>query len=335
MKKNSESYDRVYKSYDCTIDTLQETLDTFGVAVIPNIILENELVDIREKMFQELSHVTKNHDVPIIKEDPNTWRTLSTLRPLHGMLFQTYGLGHSQFAWDIRQHPAIANVFSKLWNVNKEDLITSFDGVSISLPPEITGFGWHTKDWYHCDQRFSNSKLHTIQGLVGCYDINEGDATLTVLEGSNKFHKDFALEFKMTKNNSDWTLLKEHQTAYYLSKGCQKTFVKASAGSLVLWDSRTIHAGSGPLKGRPNENTRLVVYTCQKPKIFATPNDLNKKQNAFNKKLMTNHDPCNVKLFDPLPRFYSKKQKDDSCHEKLNPVVDPVLTDLGKSLCGF
>ena len=272
---------REYKNYDCTIETLQETLDTYGVAVLPNIIPQEELEVIKDKMFTTLTSMTKNLINPVTREAPESWKSIFTMQPLHGMLFQNFGLGHAQFAWDIRQDPRINDVFAKLWNVNGSELLSSFDGVSISFPPETTGKGWHTADWYHSDQRFSFSGLHTVQGLVGCYDTNEGDATLTVLEGSNKFHREFSERFSLTENDSDWYKLKDHEIAFYESKGCTKKYIQATAGSLVLWDSRTIHAGSGPLPSRPVPNTRLVVYTCQKPKQYATPIDTTKKQTAF------------------------------------------------------
>jgi len=39
----------------------------------------------------------------------------------------------------VRQNPKVVNVFQKLWN--KEEVLTSFDGASIHLPPEKTNKG--------------------------------------------------------------------------------------------------------------------------------------------------------------------------------------------------
>lgn len=321
---------RVYKNYDCSLDQVQEYLDKYGVAVIPDVLKLDELITIREKMFTTLTDMTKNFDVPFQKNEPTSWKTIFNMKPLHGMLFQTFALGHAQFAWDIRQHPQVNSIFAKLWNVQGDELLSSFDGVTISLPPEITGKGWHIGDWYHSDQRFSNNNLHTIQGFINCYDIEEGDGTLTVLESSNKYHKTFAEKFGMTNHSSDWYRLKDNEIDFYNNLGCQKIYVKAKAGSLVLWDSRTIHAGSGPLQDRAKQNTRLVVYVCQKPRIYASAEDIDKKIKAFENQVLTSHDPCNVRLFD---KFSMRSKK--IIREKVILPDEPVLTELGRKLIGF
>lgn len=324
---------RVYKNYDCTPETLQETLDRYGVAVIPNLIPKEELEVIKEKMFVTLTEMTQGLDVPFNKDNQNTWKSILTMQPLHGMLFQSFGLGHAQFAWDIRQDPRVNEIFAKLWGVNGNELLSSFDGVSISFPPEITGSGWHTADWYHSDQRFSFSGLHTVQGLVGCYDVNEGDATLTVLEGSNNFHREFSKTFGLTKSDKDWYKLNRSELQFYADRGCEKRFIQATAGSLVLWDSRTIHAGSGPVEGRTDPNTRLVVYVCQKPRSAATIIDIANKRKAFREKIQTNHDPCNVTLFSKFPKFCKGRDRVDAM--KILPPSNAVLTPLGRNLVGF
>jgi len=321
---------RVYKNYDCTsIEQVQNYLNDYGVAVIPNVIKSDELEVIKDNMFDTLTHMTRNTKKPITRKNISSWKEIFAMKPLHGMLIQHFGIGHAQFVWDIRQDPRIVEIFAKLWGCDANDLLTSFDGVSISLPPETTGKGWHEKDWYHSDQRFSNNNLHTIQGLVGCYDVNEGDATLTILEGSNKFHHSFAENFGKSGDNTDWYLLKNHEIEYYENLGCHKTFIKATAGSLVLWDSRTIHAGCGPSKTRAEPNIRLVIYVCQKPKMYAKKEDINKKIVAFEKKQLTNHDPCRVKLFNKLPMWMS------AAKNIIEPPLDPVLTPLGRKLAGF
>ena len=48
-------------------------------------------------------------------------------------------MGHSQFAWDIRQNPNVVSAFAHLWDSKPEDMLSSYDGMSIHLPPELTG----------------------------------------------------------------------------------------------------------------------------------------------------------------------------------------------------
>jgi len=72
-------------------------------------------------------------------------------------------------------------------------LTISFVGAFFHFPPETTNFGWvtHNRSWIHCDQSFMRNELECIQSCVNAYDTNEGVDTFTVLEASNKYHKQF------------------------------------------------------------------------------------------------------------------------------------------------
>lgn len=63
-----------------------------------------------------------------------------------------------QAAWDVRQHDKVIDAFGELWGTR--DLLTSFDGMSISFPPEATGRGWHRANslWLHSDASFCYDK---------------------------------------------------------------------------------------------------------------------------------------------------------------------------------
>lgn len=68
----------------------------------------------------------------------------------------------------------------------KEELLISFDGISFHLPPEITNRGWYRGNtWHHSIQSFLRPNFECIQGFVSLCDINEGDVTLSILEGSH------------------------------------------------------------------------------------------------------------------------------------------------------
>ena len=158
------------------------------------------------------------------------------------MLLQ-HTVSHCQFPWDIRQNPAVVNVFRTLWDT--DDLVTSFDGLSVHFPPESTGKGWYrgadTGDWLHCDQSFSNNELECYQAWVTPVDVNRGDATLIYLEKSHLYHSRFAKKFKGTKGKLPaWYKLTEEDILKYTEKyGCKLRKVVCSAGSIVLWDTAT------------------------------------------------------------------------------------------------
>ena len=191
--------------------------------------------------------------VPLDRRNHETWRTFYDPHPMHSMLYQHWGLGHSQAVWDVRQNPKVVNVFADIWHT--PDLLTSFDGLSLHIPPEVTKRGYFHKSWYHCDQSFTDSSLRCVQGMVSMYPTNAGDATLAVLAGSHLLHAEFAQAFNIT-DKADWYRITDEQKQWFLDRGCTEEFIESPAGSMILWDSRTIHCGREAVKGRATPNFR-------------------------------------------------------------------------------
>lgn len=315
-----------YREFYTDISQVKQYLDVHGVAVVPKRLTDEFVGTQRDLFFQELSTLT---DQKVVYSDRTTWKNWFELFPMHGMLVQHYGIGHFQSVWNVRQHPSISAVFSELHNTPSESLITSFDGVSLHFPPEVTGRAFYRNTWLHTDQAFSN-KAYCAQGLVPLFDVEKGDATLLVLEGSHLLHEEFGKEFGLSKEKDDWWKLTPEQVDWYISKGCKPAAVLAKAGDLVLWDSRTIHQGKESDKDRARPTHRLVFYVCQEPRRNATPLQIKKKQDAFKKRRMTTHWPAKNKLFGVNPRTYGKQL----------PVVNVntkniELSELGLKLCGF
>lgn len=320
-----------YNKYITTIDNLQNTLNTYGVAIIPGVLNQVECNNMKEGMWNYLEHITTNMPKPINRNDTSSWKTFKQLYPKHSMLLQLWSVGHSKLVWDLRTNPKVIAPFEKIWKTNAEDLLVSFDAASFHFPPETTNFGWatHNKSWIHCDQSFLRNGLECVQSWVNAYDTNPGDATLTVLEGSNKYHKDFADFFKPT-NPDDWYILNNVELDWYIkTKGCNKVNITCPAGSMVFWDSRTIHCGTEPEKTRLNPNFRCVVYLCYTPRNKATQSILNKKIGAWKNLRMTSHWPHKATLFPTTPRTWGKPLPN------INPITHPKINDLGYRLIGY
>jgi hypothetical protein len=319
-----------YGKYMTSPEDAKFMLEELGVAIIPRLMTEAELFVMNDCMWSTLEHVTSKFEIPIKQDDKSTWRELSKLLPLHGMLIQHWQMGHAQYVWDIRQNPKVVDVFCKLWNVSREELIVSFDGVSIGLPHEVTNkckFNENSPGWLHTDQNFkSGSNFECIQSWITGYDVDEGDATLVILEGSHKYHKEFAEKFGFQNHSKDWLKFEPEHIKFYKDKGCQYRSIKCPAGSMVLWDSRTVHSGREPLKKRAHPHIRNVVYVCYTPRILASKVIQDKRKKHFENKRLTSHWPHKATLF-PVPRLYPGMTKPN-----VVDVPDPILTDLGKSL---
>lgn len=328
-------------SYETTLDGLWKMLRENGVAVLPGLLTPEECSSVEEGMWDCLKKTTEEWKSPINKSDKATW-DLSNFSPLHGMLIQHHSVGHWQPVWDVRQNPKVVNVFKSLWET--EDLLVSFDGVSISLPPEITNKGWHRGSLdtsgkssltLHCDTSYVNNGKPNdcVQGWVTPLEVKDGDATLAFLKGSHKYHSQFGKKYEIT-DKSNWNKLSEEQVdTYVLEYGCPLQRIKCPAGSIVLWDSKTIHCGQQPLKGRPEQNVRLCIYVCMLPRTRSTAANLKKKRKAFEELRLTTHDAATIKLFPMNPRIWSSEQKMKL--EVIKLPDNPKLSSAGTKLAGY
>ena len=318
-----------YKKYVTDENNLKKKLKKYGVAIIPNILTDQECDSTINNIWNYFELITSSWDLPINRNNPETWRGFYELFPKHSMLFQHWTVGHNQASWDLRQNPKIVSVFAKLWDVSNNDLLVSFDGLSFNPPPETTNRGWYRKNtWYHSDQSFTRNNLECVQSWVTALDVEEGDATLAFYEKSNRYHKEFSEKFKIT-DKSDWYKLNKTEEDFFKQKGCKESRIKCPKGSLVLWDSRTIHCGVEAQKSRNKSKFRAVVYLCYQPKSFSNKKQIEKKQKAFTDLRTTSHWPAKIKLFPKYPRTYGKDLPE------IKDIKPPNVTALGMSLAGF
>ena len=309
------------------IENIKNTLDEYGVAIIPNILDEEECSKFESGMFDYLEHITQKFETPINRNNTETFKEWYKLLPKHGMLQQHFWIGHAQFNWDLRTNPKIINVFRNIYDT--DDLLVSFDGASFSPPHEITKRGYYkNNDWLHVDQNYLRNDFECIQSWITAKDVNEGDATLTVLVGSHNFHKDCQDEFGID-NKDDWYKLNEEQVDFYYVNGCKKIDIICPTGSLVLWDSRTVHAGKEALKTRKKDNFRMVSYLCYTPRNMASKKVIKKRIEAFENMRTTSHWPHKCKLFPKNPRTYGNALPD------VEEIEFPVLNKIGMKLVGY
>lgn len=316
-----------HEKYTCTKETLKTTIEMYGVAIIPSVLDEDECVAMVDGMWSFFEHISQNWKTPIDRNDVETWREFYKLYPLHSMLIQYWGIGHMQASWDLRQNRKIIEIFAHFWET--DDLLVSFDGASFNLPPEVTNKGWNRGNtWYHTDQSFTKKDFKCIQSFVTGLDVNEYDATLTVLEGSNRYHGEFGDVHGITEKK-DWYKLSKEQEMFYYSKGCNIKNIKCLKGSLVFWDSRTIHCGIEADRRRTVPNIRAVVYLCYMPRSLSNEANIKKKQKVLNDLRTTSHYPCKIKLFSKGPRTYGGELP------AITQITPPVLSEVGRKLAGF
>jgi hypothetical protein len=314
--------------YITTKDLVLDTMKEHGVAIIPSLLNEQEINNMNYGMWDYLEYITSDFNIPIKRNDKKTWRSFYDLYPMHSMLIQHWSIGHAQHVWDLRQNTKLVDVFAKIWDCNREDLLTSFDASSFHFPPEDTNRGYYRQPWLHCDQSFTRNEFECVQSWVTGYDVNEDDATLLILENSHKYHEAFKNHFNVEKKE-DWYQLSDEEIKFFKDNGCNEKRISCPAGSMVMWDSRTIHCGSEPIKGRQNKIFRNVSYICMMPRKLATQANIDKKIKALNNLRTTTHWAHRTKLFSKMPRTYG------GAIPNVKQINPPVLTELGKRLAGY
>ena len=318
-----------FERYICTKENLKQTIELYGVAIIPKVLPEIECDVMVNEIWNFFEHITKEWEKPINRNNKDSWREFYKLYPLHSMLVQHWGIGHIQASWNIRQNIKIVEIFAHFWGCTVNDLLVSFDGLSFNLPPEVTKKGWNKGNtWYHTDQSFTTNDFKCIQSFITGLDINEYDATLSFMEGSNKYHSEFRETYNVTDKSDCYKLTKDQQ-AFYDAKGCKIKNIKCPKGSMVFWDSRTIHCGIEADKRRAFPTIRAVIYLCYMPRNICNAVNLKKKQKAFNELRTTSHYPCKIKLFPKGPRTYGGDLP------IITQIEKPVLSELGCKLAGL
>lgn len=346
------------KRYTCTLDTLKCTLDRYGIAILPSVLLEVEQADMNDGMWSAVEYYTSRLSKPVRRDKPSTYVSLFDLAPSHGGLIQHFGWGHQQYVWEVRQNSNVIAAFEKLWGTN--NLRTSFDGVNCSLGALMTkprGV-FRDKGWLHTDQRWSNIEFECVQGFVTANEIAAGDGTLRFLEGSHNKRAQFVRAFpELALHNEDWYMLDNEELDWFGAIGCQERCVTCPAGSMVLWDSRLIHSGIEPWSTKQLEGAlkrpvgprlpRNVIYVCMMPDD-AKKGHAKKRKAIFddsnpNMRLrMTTHWPTRVRLFARTPRTFGNAppvgctQSDPTRYWSFVPDTPmPTLSENGRRIAGL
>jgi hypothetical protein len=148
------------------------------------------------------------------------------------------------------------------------------------------------------------------------------------MEYSHKYHKDFSEELNI-KNKYDWYELSLEQEQWYLNKNCNYKKIYCPKGSLVLWDSRLIHCGTGPLIERLYPNFRIVSYLCYMSKKLCNDNIITKRINAFETLRTTTHYVTKFRLFPKTPKSYINEIP------IITEINKPILNEIGYNLIGY
>lgn len=315
-------------------------LEEQGYCVIPQLFSSEET----QLLYRRLWHEYIEKAWPNCKlEDRSNWKEAFPIHNKYGIFAGP--AGQTQVMWDLRQDPRIVNIFAKVWNTT--DLIVSMDGFSLMCPPEIREtllMPWPHVDQGHLRRRdgvvhnncppsdfVSESSLctkpYTIQGQFLFEDSFEGDGGFYCIPRSHLLFEEFAPQLPSGQG--------KYLLEFFNLPICMKQII-APRGSLILWDSRTVHWNQTGRLDRPYSafpKVRMVGYLCYVPKSRLTQENKALRKEAFERAISTGHNPAFPELKQSQdhisPKF--KHYLEDSSYKQ--PTL--VLTPLGKALLGF
>ncbi len=335
-------------------------LEEFGYCIIPQVLSIPET----EVLYQRIWHEFIEKAWPNCRmEERGNW---AEAFPMHNTVGIFAGpAGQIQVMWDLRQDPRIVNIFGNIWNTS--DLIVSMDGISFMCPPEIRE--GRIDPWPHVDQGIlrrednaahnnnppddfvSESSLktqpYTIQGQFLFEESSDGDGGFYCIPKSHLRFTEFAPQLETIsameipreeRSKARKKFLKEFFESREDESGnsyCMK-HITAPRGSLILWDSRTVHWNQHATKDRPYSDrpkVRMVGYVCYVPKSRLTNEGRILRKEAYTKGVATGHNPSYPEL---------KYTKDHIAQDLEQYLEDPnyiqpkiTLTPVGESLLGF
>lgn len=248
----------------------------------------------------------------LTKDALSTGNVKSTQLPynLHGIIEYPRMVGPE--VMNIRFNRNVNKIFSALWDVAPKDLVTSEDRACYmprakEAPPAY-------RPWLHIDQGNTMPGLQCVQGVVTACDVSDNGGTLVVVPGSHLHHDHLTVEAdaywekttgKKQKSAANRFVRIPETLMTWLQEKHQlvpKMIRPIKAGTMILWDSRTIHCNVQTMA-----EERMVVYTCQVPRKWAAEakgKQLEKKQKAFLAARNTSHWPHYVKMFGTKPHTY-------------------------------
>jgi hypothetical protein len=282
----------------------RDDLLKYGYAVVPSLISQERIDGYKSMMWDTLESMSSQYDDFQFKRDCDDYSKYKADNlPLHkhGIL-ELYRINHCQAAREARKDERILKFFSALYGTTQ--LVCSLDRINFKFP----GRAYRSQgDWPHVDQNPRKLGRRCIQAYLNI------TGTTNEKEPGNRFYKKSHEAFEefgkphRGKFDEDWFKL-DDEMKHNLPREYKLKLVKPlnPPGSLVLWDSRTIHS---PDDGSDFKNGRCVFYMSYLPyqsDTFNTKEEL-KKSTAFTTMRATPHTPFPQTMFPKSGRTYGKE----------------------------
>lgn len=243
------------------------------------------------------------------------------LGPRYGM-YQSIISNYPRF-WELREE--MYYLFSLMYG--DFELVTSIDGASIYPPKKKHG---RVPDWAHIDQTI-NSDLMCYQSQFVTTDTT---ASFVATIGSHLKHAKMIRKFGIPRSQYNWHKFTSSQATDLAEMfgDSYQTPIMAKAGSIIFWDSRTIHSAKYQDEG--DFSWRGVFYVSMRPIKDITKHNLNTISKAALEGRTTNH--WGTRMFANSDRYGNKNKKVTSLLRNLRELsCVNEMTDLQLKMVGL
>lgn len=252
-------------------DQLRSTLAEHGVCLVTDVLDLQECLHLEDLWNTDLANVlgiAKNDTNKTAikcfrKQGASAWpQEWSNVLGKKGVASQR-GLPHGAFAWSSRMHPRVRKTFADIFQTSVDNMVVGLDCVFWSGTDASATES--NKEWLHCDQNHRTGLTWPcVQGVLYVWPSEgKGTSTTVVWPGSHQDVYDRIMEdsaaIKRGKSMGGQSIKLSQLNNAGLRKAltdeamvaCRR--VPCPAGSLLLWDSRTIHQGwaGGPRLAQP------------------------------------------------------------------------------------
>ena len=158
-------------------------LDEEGFVVYANVLDAQQTGCALGLMWDYLEGLSTGID----REDKNTWTDDRWPTAVHGGILPSYGVGHSEMQWYLRDVDKVSKCFASIWDT--DELLTSFDGITIWRPWTYRK-EWKTNlgtDWLHIDQHpVGRPGKHCFQGVLNLMEVTRYTGGNVMIPRSHK-----------------------------------------------------------------------------------------------------------------------------------------------------
>lgn len=296
-------------------DQVRSTLVEHGVCLVTDVLTQSECHDLESLWNADLVSVLGS-----AKEDANK-AAIKALREQGSEVWPgqwSHVLGkkgcvshralpHGQFAWSARLHPGIRKIFADIFETPSDNLAVGLDCTFWSATDAPAAES--NAEWLHCDQNHRTGLTWLcVQGVLYVWSSEGEKASTTVVwPGSHREVYERIMQdetaIRRGRHMGGQSVRLSQLSDSLLRESLVKGAVLASrrvpcpAGSLLLWDSRTIHQGwaGGP---------RLAQPVCWEPRQRreCDPDALKRKLFMCAAGLPSSHSSAEARVHGMAPR---------------------------------